>query len=229
MGMLYPKNPSLNDPEALTEKGICSECKTAKIELRMHQVGIKLCRNCYIKRKGEYYRRDKEFTGTSQINEIKPKVYLGNNEGAKQKEKLHQLGITHILVCGYYLHEYYPNEFTYLTVELEDNTNENLYLYLITCIEFMRKANKVYVHCRAGISRSSSMVLGYLMLEDKMSYNEAKNYVLLRRNQIQPNAKFEDQLMEFEAIIKACDYNIDAIERFLKSFTRDSKPENHAE
>lgn len=223
MGIFYSKNSSLNNSEQLITNETCSECRKGKIELRMYQVGIKLCRKCYLKRKNECYRRDKEFSGTSQINEITPKIYLGNNEGAKQKETLQQLGITHILVCGYYLHEYYPNDFTYMTVELEDNSNENLYLYLLNCIEFMKKASKVYVHCRAGISRSSSLVLGYLMLEDKMSYNQAKDYVLTKREVIQPNANFENQLMEFEEIIKGCNYNTYIINGYFKSFKENRK------
>ena len=85
-----------------------------------------LCEDCYLKRKKKIYEEDLRFKGTIQIDQITPKLYLGNNKGAKSKEDLRKLGITHILVVGYYLHEYYPEDFTYKTIEIEDNEKEKL-------------------------------------------------------------------------------------------------------
>lgn len=219
MGLLFQKEPQTNFNQ-IEPKFLCLQCKGNKIEIKMYKVGIKLCRTCYTKKKGESLRRDLEYDGKGEINEITPKLYLGNNQGAKQKEALIQLGITHILVCGYYLHEYYPDDFTYKTVEIEDNVQENLLYHLLDCIDFINKATKVLVHCRAGISRSSSIVVGYLMLENKWAYIKARDFVMSKRDIINPNEKFEEQLFEFEDILKVCEFKPDIIHGFFENFKK---------
>lgn len=43
------------------------------------------------------------------------------------------------------------------------------------------------VHCQAGISRSASIVLSYLVANQKMSLKEALGYAKARKPNIQPN------------------------------------------
>lgn len=61
-------------------------------------------------------------------------------------------------------------------------------------IEFIRiclDANRpVLVHCNAGVSRSSSVVLGYLIKECLMPFEEAFRVIKCKRPAIQPNAGF---------------------------------------
>ena len=143
-----------------------------------------LCEDYYQKRKQKIYEEDLLFKGTVQIDEITHKLYLGNNEGTKSKEELNKIGITHILVVGYFLHEYYPEEFKYKTIEVEDNDKEQIINYLLPAIEFIDRAEKCFVHCRAGVSRSSMIVIGYIMLVNKMSYESAREFVGWKRNVI---------------------------------------------
>ncbi len=177
-----------------------------------------LCEDCYQKRKQKIYEEDLLFKGTVQIDEITPKLYLGNNEGAKSKEELHKLGITHILVVGYFLHEYYPEEFKYKTIEVEDNDKEQIINYLLPAIEFIDRAEKCYVHCRAGVSRSSTIVIGYIMLVNKMSYESAREFVGQKRNVIEPNENFVKQLKQFGDILNVCNYKYRLIKEFLRTF-----------
>ena len=58
--------------------------------------------------------------------------------------------------------------------------------------------NKVFVHCRAGVSRSSTIVIAYLMRCCKMSMDVALEFVRDRRSCIEPNASFMLQLRHFE-------------------------------
>jgi hypothetical protein len=48
----------------------------------------------------------------------------------------------------------------------------------------------VLVHCRAGISRSVSTVIAYLMKRYKMSFGLARKLVVLKRPIIEPNSGF---------------------------------------
>jgi protein-tyrosine phosphatase len=56
----------------------------------------------------------------------------------------------------------------------------------------------VYVHCAAGVSRSASVVIAFLMKEFKMKFQEAFDFVKERRPQIMPNSNFRSQLEIFE-------------------------------
>ena len=57
---------------------------------------------------------------------------------------------------------------------------------------------KILVHCAAGISRSSSMIIGYCMIYKKMSLLESYKFVKLKKSNIAPNPGFMRQLMSME-------------------------------
>ena len=54
------------------------------------------------------------------------------------------------------------------------------------------------VHCHAGISRSATIVIAYLMKALSMTLEEAYKLVKSRRPRIKPNQAFISQLMEYE-------------------------------
>jgi atypical dual specificity phosphatase len=57
---------------------------------------------------------------------------------------------------------------------------------------------KILVHCSAGMSRSPTVVVAYLMRRRQMSLKAALGHVARRRPQIHPNAGFLRQLKEME-------------------------------
>jgi len=138
----------------------------------------------------------------ASIDQITDKIYLGNESGAYNKKMLQDRGITHILVCGNYLQKKFPNDFTYLQLPLNDFVSQDLFPYFHEAFEFIDKAEKVYVHCAAGVSRSSSMVIGYLMYTKGWKYLEAYEYVKKRRSIICPNPGFSSQLKKLEGLIQ---------------------------
>ena len=48
----------------------------------------------------------------------------------------------------------------------------------------------VLVHCAAGVSRSATIVLSYLMKRNLMSRDKAYEYLKSKRNVIHPNSNF---------------------------------------
>ncbi|XP_056638808.1 dual specificity protein phosphatase 18-like [Diorhabda sublineata] len=63
---------------------------------------------------------------------------------------------------------------------------------------------RTLVYCVAGVSRSSSICLAYLMKYYKLSLLESYNYLKLRRPRIKPNCGFFKQLIEYEKQLFGC-------------------------
>jgi protein-tyrosine phosphatase len=87
-----------------------------------------------------------------------------------------------------------------------DAPNENLMPHWPKAIEFIRdginKGGNVLVHCYAGISRSSSTVIAYLMVEKKVTFYNAATYVRKKRAIIYPNIGFQRQLIKLEKVLQ---------------------------
>lgn len=66
-----------------------------------------------------------------------------------------------------------------------------------TIIVFISPTGKVLVHCIMGVSRSSSLVLSYLMLRQRLTLRAAIQHVILRRP-IYPNRNFLGLLLELD-------------------------------
>lgn len=68
--------------------------------------------------------------------------------------------------------------------------------------EAVSKNNNVLVHCAAGMSRSATLVIAYLMIENRWCYEEAYNFVKKHRPIIDPNIGFVKQLKALEYRLK---------------------------
>ncbi|XP_026855607.2 dual specificity protein phosphatase 10 isoform X2 [Electrophorus electricus] len=69
------------------------------------------------------------------------------------------------------------------------------FLYL----EEAHQAGKgLLIHCQAGVSRSATIVIAYLMKHTWMTMTDAYKFVKMRRPIISPNLNFMGQLLEFE-------------------------------
>lgn len=94
----------------------------------------------------------------------------------------------------------------WIRLVIDDDKDEKISQYFFEVHNIINKAlaeNKnVIVHCAAGISRSSSLVIAYLMIENRWSYEEAYNYVKSKRSIINPNIGFVKQLKALEYRLK---------------------------
>ncbi|XP_042303626.1 dual specificity protein phosphatase 4 [Sceloporus undulatus] len=62
---------------------------------------------------------------------------------------------------------------------------------------------RVLVHCHAGISRSATICLAYLIMKKRVKLEEAFEFVKQRRSIISPNFSFMGQLLQFESQVLA--------------------------
>ena len=203
---------------------ICKKCNINIISKQMQNSNYNICRKCYLKEKEENFaniktmlnkQKELSFFGNEIITN---KLFLGSIKDSFQKDNLKKLGITNILMVGYYLNEIYPNDFTYLNFEVDDNIKEDIFKYFLTGIKFISKSQVCFVHCQWGKSRSSSLVIAYVMYNLKMKYQDAFWYVKRKRNIIFPNDGFEKQLENFDIVLHNYEYDINKIELFFKEF-----------
>mmetsp|Transcript_5725 Transcript_5725/g.4903 ORF Transcript_5725/g.4903 Transcript_5725/m.4903 type:complete len:186 (+) Transcript_5725:65-622(+) len=144
------------------------------------------------------------------IHQINDKIWISNCEAAYSKKLLKERGITHILAAGNGLEKKFPGEFTYLHLRLNDIPSQNLFPTFKEAIKFIDQGQKVLVHCHAGISRSSSNVIAYLMWKNGWSYTEAYHYVKRGRPIVNPNPGFVNQLKRLEFQLKNGEFDLES-------------------
>jgi len=130
-------------------------------------------------------------------------LYLGSQEAALDLEDLKTKKISHVLAVGTYLELPYPQDVKYHHIEIHDFSSSNLISHFHTCSKFIDEgiqSGGVLVHCQMGISRSSTVVIAYLMEKQKMKYLDALSYTMQRRTHISPNQGFRKQLQLFEKL-----------------------------
>ena len=136
------------------------------------------------------------------VNEVGG-LYLGNLEAAMNTEELKKRRITSVLTvaAGSMLTYKKEDVANHMIIEAMDTISYNLSEHFEAAIEFIEKnleKGNVYVHCFAGVSRSSTIVIAYLMKLRKKSASEIFKYVKSKRDIISPNRGFFKQLQSFE-------------------------------
>lgn len=134
---------------------------------------------------------------------IDGKLYLSCASIASKKVLMDHFGIKGIIsMGGFEAHTTYtilPDPIEYHFVFISDYEDEPIHLEFEECFNFINRIEgPVLVHCMAGISRSATIVIAYLMKERGMNYADAYNYVKERRRIIHPNGGFKRQLREYE-------------------------------
>lgn len=126
-------------------------------------------------------------------------LYLGDYQNATNlfHPLMKELNLKHIINCCKGGKNFFPNHFNYYNLEWVDDLQQDIneILEVISYIDSaLSKEEAVFVHCGAGISRSSSVVIAYLMKKLDWNYLQAYQFVKEKRNCIQPNQHFENQL-----------------------------------
>ena len=128
---------------------------------------------------------------------------------AFNKNKLKNLGIKKILtVMGAFGNHYDSREFIHKTIEVDDDFRTNIIQYFKECFSFIEGNDKVFVHCAAGMSRSPTIVIAYIMWKKQIYLNDAIKFVREKRPLISPNANSMNQLKIFEELLIKNDYDI---------------------
>lgn len=133
--------------------------------------------------------------------EINQNIFLGNIKSSTNASILKENNITHIINCASTDYPSTNSNISYFDIPISDDTTSSITPYLSKACEFIEKCieqkGKVLVHCEEGISRSSSVIIAYLIFKEGISYREAFNKVSNICPKIQPNPTFKKELISF--------------------------------
>ena len=131
-----------------------------------------------------------------QFAKTYPKTWIGN---------LKRLGITHVLNMAQELDldaDYAKHGIKLVNIEAKDAKTYNIRQDFDRAFSFIDSAlqsqGKIVINCARGISRSATIVIGFLMFRFNMSLNEAYSLLSKLRPHARPNSNFRRQLELFE-------------------------------
>jgi predicted protein tyrosine phosphatase len=143
-----------------------------------------------------------------QVALVLPGLCMGSQDVTQDNDILKKHSVTHILSLGtkpILLDE----ALSHMYIPVLDLPETNIISSLDQCFTFIDNAIQsggcVFIHCNAGISRSASVVIAYLMRTECMNYQQAFLHLKKRRSVVNPNPGFVQQLKDYEKIIKTLD------------------------
>ena len=141
---------------------------------------------------------------------ITENVYLGGWLAASGHTTLKKLGITGVINTAANLKYIFsnfkeaPEQFEYLHLNLEDTSEQPIEEHFEKCIQFINKhiasGGKVLSHCAQGASRSSCIVIAYIMSQQRRPFDKVWIEVQAKRpctNLL--NSGFQRKLRRFQS------------------------------
>eukprot|EP01084_Bolivina_argentea_P157944 275194_1 len=154
---------------------------------------------------------------------IPDQLYLGNIRHALNLEILRDIKITHVINCTQSIDcKFGPQGIKYIRVPVNDKVSVSILPFFVQAIRWIEKVreengsnndNRILIHCHAGISRSATITIAYLMYSWHMTMFEAITHVQGNRYIIQPNQGFKNQLLDFYLYLEAHEGNLDDFEK----------------
>lgn len=142
------------------------------------------------------------------IQEIMPQLWIGDQLSACSKSILYKHQIDTIFNCAAQVENRFTDEFRYYTFHWYDSTyDKTVKRQLKHAAQLLHDAMEtnrhILVHCQSGHSRSATVIIAYLILYKRMSFEQAYEYVKTKRPLIKPNFQFQTYLKEIEFDIRA--------------------------
>ncbi|XP_058702131.1 dual specificity protein phosphatase 22-A-like isoform X1 [Poecile atricapillus] len=122
-------------------------------------------------------------------------------QDSEDHENLLRKGVTHILSVHNHAKPVLE-DMTYLCISASDSSSQNLLQHFKECIQFIHECRLAgggcLVHCLAGVSRSSTILVAYLMTVTELGWESCLAATKAVRSYVSPNPGFQQQLQEYE-------------------------------
>lgn len=139
------------------------------------------------------------------MSRVVDKVYVGAWTDSEDEGQLKYYGIKGVLTLNAenrhspeWENRYRQLGIAHKSIVIQDSTSANIAQHIPAAIAFVKANQPCLVHCTMGISRSSSVVIAYIMNTKHMGYDDALAYARQARPIINPNRSFESQLRAME-------------------------------
>lgn len=138
---------------------------------------------------------------------ILPYLYLGGESAASDKEALQAAGVEVIVNCSNEIENEFPDDFTYMELDLEDTHNCNIKGHFDNVYEILKtvkeEKQKALVHCTSGKSMAPAIVASYMLnasakADKHLPLKKALDFIHSKRPGSCPNDNFTKQLIELE-------------------------------
>lgn len=140
-----------------------------------------------------------------QVGEVIPGLHIGSQDAAADWNLLQSLAVTHVVnAAASTVPNFYEDRgLTYLALEMLDLPDFTLTRATIDTVcdfidEALSSGGSVLVHCNAGISRSSALVLAFLIVRRGMDLFRALAKARDVRPVVRPNDGFLRQLRDLQ-------------------------------
>jgi len=132
------------------------------------------------------------------MNHIIDNIYLGDRYAASDEDYLKENNIFTAINCVYGLKSQYK-DIKFMELNMHDSYSQKLFPKFEVAYRFIKKnsKNNILIHCKYGRSRSTSLVIFYLMKEKEWDYDTCYKYIKERRSIVHPNNGFKSQLKEY--------------------------------
>lgn len=151
--------------------------------------------------RGQHQSQDQE-AFAFVCSKITEHIFISGFGAANNLDTLRENGINCVLNLTPQCPNCFPQHFVYKRVLLRDHAGEDISKCLFGCLAFIENAaqhnQRVLVHCTKGISRSSTVVIAYLMLKRSWDMQKALQFTKQQRPIINPNCAFFFQLSDWE-------------------------------
>jgi hypothetical protein len=95
---------------------------------------------------------------------------------------------------------------TYKKIFIDDSLRQDIITHFNEAHRYFDFAfqdnSNIYLNCAAGISRSITILISYLMFINKVTFDIAYKYVYNIRPIAKPNSNFKEQLREYQKLLK---------------------------
>lgn len=145
------------------------------------------------------------------IDEVYPNIFIGNLACIYNPDILDSHGIKNIVTAVTGITPPYPDKYNYLNLNLIDSYQEEIIDKFSESNEFIENSiknnEKILVHCICGVSRSSTLVMAYLLSKKVGTVDEIKNLLRDKRSIVNPIENFVDQLELYYAKLNPIEIN----------------------
>lgn len=140
-----------------------------------------------------------------QISEVTDHLFL-SGAGVLKLEKLRQKKISCIVNATVEEPSTYIPGIDYLKISIEDSPYARIDQYFDIVADKIKavkdRGGRTLVHCVAGVSRSATLCMIYLVKHERMTLRQAYHYVKSARPVVRPNLGFWRQMIDYERSLK---------------------------